>query len=126
MLSPTSHFRNSIKLTNVLKSSVATEKPNGGIGIKELHFNKDDGDGDGDGGGSAEFEPSSMFLTKMVQNFIEESNEKQSLAVTRCSQNRCNCFNENCNNSSDLDFRSEFEISRLIGEMLEKKVDSVI
>ncbi|KAM1311415.1 hypothetical protein PS1_007875 [Malus domestica] len=82
--------------TNVLKSSAATEKASSGIGIEEPHFNKD-----GCGGGSAEFEPSSMCLTKMVQNFIEESNEKQSSTAARCSRNRCNCFNGNCNDSSE-------------------------
>ncbi|KAK9747697.1 hypothetical protein RND81_02G009500 [Saponaria officinalis] len=35
------------------------------------------------------FEPSSVCLAKMVQNFIEESNEKQ----VRCGRRRCNCFN---------------------------------
>ncbi|KAM1169254.1 hypothetical protein ACFX19_031600 [Malus domestica] len=78
--------------TNVLKSSAAAEKA--AVGIEEPHFNKD-GVVAGGGGGSAEFEPSSMCLTKMVQNFIEDSNEKQSSAVARCSRNRCNCFNGN-------------------------------
>ncbi|XP_030543440.1 uncharacterized protein LOC115750315 [Rhodamnia argentea] len=53
----------------------------------------------GGGGGAAEFEPSSFCLAKMVQNFIEESNEKQSVA--KCGRNRCNCFNGNNNDSSD-------------------------
>lgn len=53
----------------------------------------------GGGGGAAEFEPSSVCLAKMVQNFIEESNEKQSGA--KCGRNRCNCFNGNNNDSSD-------------------------
>lgn len=53
------------------------------------------------GGGSTEmFEPSSVCLAKMVQNFIEESNEKQSPAV-RCGRNRCNCFNGNGSDGSD-------------------------
>ncbi|XP_057517578.1 uncharacterized protein LOC130798559 [Amaranthus tricolor] len=48
------------------------------------------------------FEPSSVCLAKMVQNFIEESNEKvsQSPAV-RCTKNRCNCFNGNGSDGSD-------------------------
>ncbi|XP_021764326.1 uncharacterized protein LOC110728958 [Chenopodium quinoa] len=48
------------------------------------------------------FEPSSVCLAKMVQNFIEESNEKpsQSSAV-RCGRNRCNCFNGNGSDGSD-------------------------
>lgn len=44
--------------------------------------------------GGAEFEPS---LAKMVQNYMEENNEKQ----TKNGRNhRCNCFNGN-NDSSD-------------------------
>ncbi|CAA0828288.1 Protein of unknown function (DUF506 [Striga hermonthica] len=59
------------------------------------------------GGGAAEFEPSSVCLDKMVQNFIEGSSEKQS--AVKCSRNRCNCFNGNSNDSSDdeLDFFSD-------------------
>lgn len=53
----------------------------------------------GGGGGAVEFEPSSVCLAKMVQNFIEESNEKQ--PVAKCGRNRCNCFNGNNNDSSD-------------------------
>ncbi|XP_044484729.1 uncharacterized protein LOC123210439 [Mangifera indica] len=49
-----------------------------------------------------EFEPSSLCLAKMVQNFIEETNEKQSNA--KCGRNRCNCFNGNSNDSSDDEF----------------------
>ncbi|XP_030456782.1 uncharacterized protein LOC115677708 isoform X1 [Syzygium oleosum] len=60
------------------------------------------GGGGGGGGGAAEFEPSSVCLAKMVQNFIEESNEKQSVA--KCGRNRCNCFNGNNNDSSDDEF----------------------
>lgn len=51
---------------------------------------------------SEPFEPSSVCLAKMVQNFIEESNEKtaQTPAV-RCGRNRCNCFNGNGSDGSD-------------------------
>lgn len=55
-----------------------------------------------DAGTGPEFEPSSVCLDKMVQNFIEEFNEKQSNA--KCSRNRCNCFNGNGNDSSDDEF----------------------
>ena len=53
---------------------------------------------------ATEFEPSSVCLDSMVQNFIEENNnnEKQSGAV-RCGRNRCNCFNRNCIDSSSED-----------------------
>ncbi|KAG6395168.1 hypothetical protein SASPL_145807 [Salvia splendens] len=64
--------------------------------------------GEKDGGGAAEFEPSSVCLDKMVQNFMEDNNEKPSAAV-KCARNRCNCFNGNSNDSSDdeLDFFSD-------------------
>lgn len=52
----------------------------------------------------AEFEPSSICLDKMVQNFIED-NEKQSASVAaKYGLNRCNCFNGNNNDSSDDEF----------------------
>ncbi|KAK2987113.1 hypothetical protein RJ640_019673, partial [Escallonia rubra] len=75
---------------SVLKTSV----PEKGTGGKELQLqcNKD--------GGSDEFEPSSVCLDKMVENFMEESNDKPS-AIGRCDRHRCNCFNGNCNESSD-------------------------
>ncbi|KAK6929889.1 Protein of unknown function PDDEXK-like [Dillenia turbinata] len=72
--------------SNVLRSS-STEKTN---------F-------DGKESGVNEFEPSSVCLAKMVQNFIEENNEKQS-ATVKCGRNRCNCFNGNSNDSSDDEF----------------------
>lgn len=53
-------------------------------------------------GGATDFEPSSVCLAKMVQSFIEESNEKQSAA--KCGRNRCNCFNGKSNDSSDDEF----------------------
>ncbi|CAH8261486.1 unnamed protein product [Arabidopsis lyrata] len=51
----------------------------------------------GGGGVVTEFEPSSVCLAKMVQNFIEENNEKQA----KCGRNRCNCFNGNNDSYSD-------------------------
>ncbi|XP_059632435.1 uncharacterized protein LOC132275071 [Cornus florida] len=79
---------------SVLRISSA-DKPS----VGEAQFSKD---------GGTEFEPSSVCLAKMVQNFIEESNEKQSAA--KCGRNRCNCFNGNGNDSSDdeFDFSSGF------------------
>ncbi|OAY55665.1 uncharacterized protein LOC110611894 [Manihot esculenta] len=53
---------------------------------------------DGVGAGT-EFEPSSVCLAKMVQNYIEESNEKPFRG-----RHRCNCFNGNINDSSDDEF----------------------
>ncbi|KAJ9188065.1 hypothetical protein P3X46_003460 [Hevea brasiliensis] len=66
--------------------------------VDESHFHKDGANG------STEFEPSSLCLAKMVQNFIEESNDKQSSAAVRCGRNRCNCFNGNCNDSLEDEF----------------------
>lgn len=74
----------------------SSEKSTGGEGPPQ--YGKDGGGGVG----AAEFEPSSLCLAKMVQNFIEESNEKQSVA--KCGRNRCNCFNGNNNDSSDDEF----------------------
>ncbi|CAM8911772.1 hypothetical protein QQ045_033097 [Rhodiola kirilowii] len=51
--------------------------------------------------GGAEFEPSTLCLEKMVQNFIEENNEKQQITSAKCGLKRCNCFNGNSNDSSD-------------------------
>ncbi|KAG6582342.1 hypothetical protein SDJN02_20627, partial [Cucurbita argyrosperma subsp. argyrosperma] len=66
-----------------------------------------------DGGGGTEFEPSSVCLDKMVQNFIEESNEKQPAAV-KYGRNPCNCFNGNSNDSSD----DEFDVFGCFGESI--------
>lgn len=62
--------------------------------------------GEKDGGAAAaEFEPSSVCLDKMVQNFIEDNNEKQSSAsAVKCGRHRCNCFNGKSNDSSDDEF----------------------
>ncbi|KAJ7977322.1 Protein of unknown function (DUF506) [Quillaja saponaria] len=77
------------QFSSVLKNSAAEK-----IGVEEPHFSKDSVIG------SAEFEPSSVCLAKMVQNFIEGNNEKQSAAI-RCGRKRCNCFNRNCNDDSE-------------------------
>nr|DAD23490.1 TPA_asm: hypothetical protein HUJ06_024953 [Nelumbo nucifera] len=42
-----------------------------------------------------------MCLAKMVQNFIEENNEKHS-STAKCGRNRCNCHNGNCKDSSEM------------------------
>ncbi|XP_041003513.1 uncharacterized protein LOC121248951 [Juglans microcarpa x Juglans regia] len=87
---------------NVLRISAAKK-----VGVEEPHFNKD-----GCNGSSTEFEPSSLCLSKMVQNFIEENNEKQSCAI-KCGRNRCNCFNRKCtdNSEDDLDFYNDSNFS---------------
>lgn len=55
-----------------------------------------------------EFEPSSVCLDKMVQNYIEDSNDKPSAtAAAKGGINRCNCFNGNSNDSSDDEFDSD-------------------
>ncbi|KAK4757054.1 hypothetical protein SAY87_007181 [Trapa incisa] len=81
---------------NVLKISSATEKP----APDDTHSSRD-----------GQFEPSSVCLAKMVQNFIEENNEKQSAA--KCVRNRCNCFNGNGNESSDDELDSFSESANL-------------
>ncbi|KAF4351344.1 hypothetical protein G4B88_030346 [Cannabis sativa] len=58
-----------------------------------------------DGGAATVFEPSSVCLAKMVQNFIEETNERQPPPPPpKCGRNRCNCFNANSYDSSDDEF----------------------
>ncbi|CAH2056830.1 unnamed protein product, partial [Thlaspi arvense] len=79
-----------LQFPSVLRISSAEKLPAG-----EPQYGKD---------GVAEFEPSSVCLDKMVQNFIEETNEKQS--AVKCSRNRCNCFNGNNNDSSDDEFET--------------------
>ncbi|XP_065863195.1 uncharacterized protein [Euphorbia lathyris] len=71
---------------SVLRIS-SVEKPIAG----EAQYGTKDG-----GSGGTEFEPSSVCLDKMVQNYIEESNEK-----TFRGRHRCNCFNGNNIDSSD-------------------------
>ncbi|KAE9592298.1 hypothetical protein Lal_00033515 [Lupinus albus] len=58
------------------------------------------------GEAGTEFEPSSVCLAKMVQNFMEETNDKaqQQLPAPKCGRHRCNCFNGNNNDSSDEEF----------------------
>lgn len=51
-----------------------------------------------------EFEPSTVCLDKMVQNFIEGNNEKHTVVASKYGRNRCNCFNGNSNDSSDDEF----------------------
>lgn len=79
---------------SVLRISSAIEKPNAAGAGNDLPNGKD--------GAVTEFEPSSVCLAKMVQNFIEENNEKPSAA--KCGRNRCNCFNGSNNDSSDDEF----------------------
>lgn len=62
--------------------------------------------------GTVEFEPSSVCLDKMVQNFIEENTFERVQPPTstnqKCGRNRCNCFNGNSNDSSDDEFDFAF------------------
>lgn len=79
----------------VLRNSAAER-----VAGEEVHLVKDVVSDCGD------FEPSSVCLAKMVENFMEENNnqEKQSSSVVRCGRNRCNCFNGNGDDSSDDDY----------------------
>ncbi|QCE05026.1 hypothetical protein DEO72_LG9g26 [Vigna unguiculata] len=47
---------------------------------------------------TTEFEPSSVCLAKMVQNFMEEQPP-----APKCGRNRCNCFNVNSSDEEDFD-----------------------
>lgn len=75
-----------------------------------VYVNKEVSNG---GSAAAEFEPSSVCLAKMVQNFIEENNEKQSGGAIKCGRNRCNCFNGTCNESSEDELDSYYGDSNL-------------
>jgi len=72
----------------------------------ERQFPKLAGAGDGkekekDDGG--ELEPSSVCLDKLVVSFMEDGNEKSA----KCGRSRCNCFNGNCDDSSDEEFAGD-------------------
>ncbi|CAH9148477.1 unnamed protein product [Cuscuta epithymum] len=84
--------------TSSLRSSSASEKPTApaGAGVAVQCVK------DGASSAGVEFEPSSVSLDKMVQSFIEESNEKQQ--PSKIGRNRCNCFNRNGSDSSDDEF----------------------
>ncbi|CAL1396516.1 unnamed protein product [Linum trigynum] len=81
------------QLPSVLRISSADKPPN--IGGDAQYVTKDAGIG----AGGTEFEPSSVCLDKMVQSYMEETNEK-----TLRARNRCNCFNGNISDSSDDEF----------------------
>ncbi|MCE3215608.1 hypothetical protein HAX54_002967, partial [Datura stramonium] len=72
---------------SVLRISSAAEKPGAAGGTND--------------GAATEFEPSSVCLDKLVQNFIEENNDKPSAAKFG---RKCNCFNASSNDSSDDEF----------------------
>ncbi|KAJ8899334.1 hypothetical protein K2173_018308 [Erythroxylum novogranatense] len=76
------------------------------VGVEEPHSNGPNC--------STGLEPASLCLAKMVQNFIEESNEKQPSTAVRCSRNRCNCFNGNCDDSSEDEWDGNFGESNLL------------
>lgn len=89
---PKSRLRRLFDFSSFLRGSAVADRSVAG----DLQCGKDCSD---------EFEPSSVCLDKMVQNFIEENNEKQSVAATiKCSRhnhNQCNCVNGNNFCSSD-------------------------
>lgn len=78
-----------LQLPSVLKSS-STEKP---ATVDEAPNVKDGGVT------GTEFEPSSVCLANMVQNFIEDNSER--LSAVKCGRSRCNCFNPNIDSSDD-------------------------
>lgn len=111
-IQPIDSIRNDVVKPPVLKSRLKRlfDRPfNGVLRISSAEKPTTGGEKD-DGATAAEFEPSSVCLDKMVQNFMEENNEKQSsAAAAKYARNRCNCFNGNSNDSSDdeLDFFSD-------------------
>ena len=90
---------------SVLRNSMATPKK---VVDKEPHFQKDSFNDSVVVAPvvATEFEPSSVCLDSIVQNFIEENNnnnnEKQS-RVIKCGRNHYNYFNWNCINSNSED-----------------------
>ncbi|KAL3531287.1 hypothetical protein ACH5RR_010609 [Cinchona calisaya] len=76
------------QFSSVLKISAPEKPTDTGAGGGEWHLGKEISD---------DFEPSSVCLNKMVENFIYENNDKQQ----RCGRNRCNCLRGNCTDSSD-------------------------
>lgn len=93
---PKSRLRRLLDFSSFLRSSAVADRSGAGTG--ELHCDRETVD---------EFEPSSVCLDKMVQNFIEESNEKQSNNWPEKSIgsddefDSFNCFgNSNSNNHS--------------------------
>ncbi|XP_062085090.1 uncharacterized protein LOC133791181 [Humulus lupulus] len=89
------------QFTSVLRLSAPAplvEKAGSG---DEPHFIKE---ANNNGSGELQFEPSSVCLAKMVQNFIEGGggNEKQ-FSAPKCGRSRCNCFNGSCNDGSEDD-----------------------
>ncbi|GMI73788.1 hypothetical protein HRI_001048100 [Hibiscus trionum] len=90
---------------SVLRNSSAEKIGAVAVAADELPFSNECG---------TEFEPSSVCLARMVQNFIEGNNEKQQSCAVRCnSRNRCNCFsNRSCSDSSDDEMDGFFDNSK--------------
>lgn len=85
------------QFTSVLRiSSPAPVEKAGGDEVP--HFSKSEANN-----GSGAFEPSSVCLANMVQNFIEGGGNEKQLSTARCGRNRCNCFHGSCNDSSEDD-----------------------
>ncbi|KAL3517629.1 hypothetical protein ACH5RR_020218 [Cinchona calisaya] len=76
------------QFSSVLKISAPEKTTGTGAGGGQSHFEKEIGD---------DFDPSSVCLNKMVENFIYESNDNKQ----RCGRQRCNCLRGNGSDSSD-------------------------
>ncbi|KAG8370305.1 hypothetical protein BUALT_Bualt14G0103100 [Buddleja alternifolia] len=114
-IQPVDSIRNdAVKPPPVLKSRLKRlfDRPfNGVLRISSAEKAVAGGEKDGvaTAAAAAEFEPSSVCLDKMVQNFIEDNNNNEKQSTAKHGRNRCNCFNGNSIDSSDdeLDFFSD-------------------
>ncbi|XP_057783321.1 uncharacterized protein LOC131001110 [Salvia miltiorrhiza] len=103
---PIDAIRQDVVKPPVLKSRLKRlfDRPFNSV-LRNSSADKQAAGGEKDGGVAPEFEPSSVCLDKMVQNFIEDNSEKQSFtSAVKCGRHRCNCFNGKSNDSSDDEF----------------------
>ncbi|KAG6393107.1 hypothetical protein SASPL_147338 [Salvia splendens] len=104
-IQPIDAIRRDVVKPPVLKSRLKRlfDRPFNSV-LRNSSVDKQTAGGEKDSSTAPEFEPSSVCLDKMVQNFIEDNNEKQSSAsAVKCGRHCCNCFNGKSNDSSDDD-----------------------
>ncbi|XP_047316057.1 uncharacterized protein LOC124919770 isoform X2 [Impatiens glandulifera] len=71
--------------------------------------------------GSGEFDPSSVCLAKMVQNFIEYGSDKMETQTHKCKSKSCNRFNmnNNCSDSSEEDMDSSSDACQVLKSLVQ-------